>query len=78
MLLERLHHLGSRADRVVMYPSYMLNPAATSSSGSGSRSQSNDASLLLKARDEYGAILVPIEVQHRSGADSEFRSPLKA
>jgi hypothetical protein len=67
MLFERLHHLGSRADRVMMYPSYMLDPAAPSGT-----SLSNDARLLLKARDEYNAILVPIAVQHRNSADSRF------
>jgi hypothetical protein len=52
-----------------MYPSNMLDPAATS----GSRSQSNDARLLLGARDESGAIFMPIKVQHCNGADSEFQ-----
>jgi hypothetical protein len=73
MLFERLHHLGSRADRVMMYPSSMLDLAAPSGT-----SQSNDARLLLKARDEYGAILMPIKVQHRSGADSGFQFPSRA
>lgn len=71
MLFERLQHVGSRADRVMMYPSYMLDPAAATSD----TRQSNDARLLLKARDEYNARLVPIQVQRRDSADSKFPSP---
>lgn len=67
MLLERLQNVGSRADRVIMYPSYMLDQNAASISP--------DGRLLIKARDEYGAKLVPIQVQSRRGGDSRF-SPL--
>ncbi|KAL6882915.1 glycosyltransferase family 8 protein [Trichoderma longibrachiatum] len=64
MLLERLHHLGSRADRVLMYPEKMLPDPETWDDG-GFR----DAELLIKARDEYGVKLKPIEVQHRETVD---------
>lgn len=59
MIFETLHRLGSKADRVMMYPAYMFkNPTDTSSETSSGR-------LLIKSRDEYGAKLVPIQVQHR-------------
>ncbi|KAH6847554.1 glycosyltransferase family 8 protein [Chaetomium sp. MPI-CAGE-AT-0009] len=66
MLLERLQHVGSRADRVIMYPSKMLDQGAVLES---SASNDADARLLIKARDEYGAKLVPITVQSRQGND---------
>ncbi|KAM4064417.1 glycosyltransferase family 8 protein [Hirsutella rhossiliensis] len=46
MLFETLHRLGSKADRVMMYPSYMVDPEA-------SEANTNDARLLIKARDQY-------------------------
>ncbi|KAG6001872.1 N-acetylglucosaminyltransferase [Claviceps maximensis] len=62
MLFEILHRLGSRPDRLMMYPSNMMskNPSVD---------DSEDARLLVKARDEYNVHLRPIEVQHRSGSD---------
>ncbi|KAK4120047.1 glycosyltransferase family 8 protein [Parathielavia appendiculata] len=67
MLFERLQHVGSRADRVMMYPAPMLeNPDATDGGSS------DDARLLIKARDEYGAKLVPITVQRRASADKTW------
>jgi hypothetical protein len=69
MLFERLQQLGSRADRVLMYPSRMLDPTVADGGAS------NDARLLIKARDEYNAKLVPIEVHHREvGEDSTLPS----
>lgn len=62
MIMETLHRLGSRPDRVMLYPSKMLEPDATSST-------SHDGQLLLKARDEYGAKLIPISVQSRDSED---------
>ena len=58
MLFERLQHLGSKADRLLMYPS-SLNVAGESMEGQ----------LLRKARDEYGAKLESIEMQHKSMHD---------
>ena len=60
MLFESLHRLGSKADRLLMYPDEM-NP-----------SQDNvEGKLLRKARDEYEAVLQPIEVQQRPSTDCE-------
>lgn len=59
MIFEALHRLGSKADRVMMYPNYMMkDPSIQYTKGRNKR-------LLLKARDEYGVKLVPIDVQHR-------------
>lgn len=67
MIFETLHRLGSKADRVMMYPDYMLrDPTMTQSEGTGSSRE-----LLTKASDEYGVILIPIEVQHRDSPDCE-------
>ncbi|TID06264.1 Glucose N-acetyltransferase 1 [Colletotrichum higginsianum] len=62
MFFERLEHVQSKADRVLMYPSTMVDPQATE----GGRP---DADLVLRARDAYGVKLVPITVQHRQSAD---------
>ena len=69
MLLEQLHRLGSRADRVLMYPAKMLPDPETWDDG-GFR----DAELLIKARDEYGVKLKPIQVQHRETIDGTYIS----
>ena len=72
MLFERLEHLGSRADRVMMYPSHMLDQrAADGQTG-------NDARLLIKARDDYNVRLVPVKVQRRDGSDGAFPLWLRA
>ncbi|RMJ18837.1 hypothetical protein CDV36_001482 [Fusarium kuroshium] len=60
MFFESLHHLSSKADRVIMFPSRMLKSDDDSSS---------DARLLRKARDKYNVNLIPITVQHRNGAE---------
>ncbi|KAK3308754.1 glycosyltransferase family 8 protein [Chaetomium strumarium] len=60
MLFERLQHVRSRADRMLMYPLYMYNPDTAWDS-----IVSDNARLVIKARDEYGTQLVPIEVQYR-------------
>ncbi|PYI36775.1 nucleotide-diphospho-sugar transferase [Aspergillus indologenus CBS 114.80] len=61
MLFETLHRLGSRADRLMMYPSeYSIED------------DSVQAKWLRKARDEYGVKLAPIEVQSRTSADSTW------
>lgn len=67
MLFEILHRLGTRADRLMMYPAYFL---------ASENSESREAKLLRKARDEYGVKLQPIEVQRRSGQDGEFLNSL--
>ncbi|KAM6482823.1 nucleotide-diphospho-sugar transferase [Trichoderma sp. SZMC 28011] len=67
MLLERLHHLGSRADRVLMYPTKMLPDPETNDGGGF-----HDAELLIKARDEYDVKLMPVEIQHRDTIDDTW------
>ena len=69
MILELLHKLGSRADRVVMYPSHMFNDTHAANGGA---TQNDDIRLLMKARDEFGAKLIPIQVTHRDGNDGEM------
>ncbi|KAK4184884.1 family 8 putative glycosyltransferase [Podospora australis] len=56
MIFESLHRLGSKADRVMLYPSEVKA----------------DNPLLLKARDEYNVKLVPIAVQSKQTADSTW------
>ncbi|KAL8875534.1 MAG: hypothetical protein Q9198_006121 [Flavoplaca austrocitrina] len=58
MLFERLHKLGSRAERLLMYPSKIEE--------NGTDSESR---LLRKARDEYNVKLKPIEVIQRDSQD---------
>ncbi|KAJ4269475.1 N-acetylglucosaminyltransferase [Fusarium torreyae] len=60
MFFEALHRYSSRADRVMMVPSFMLEPEMVNSS---------DAHLLNKARDEYNVKLVPITIQTREIAE---------
>jgi hypothetical protein len=54
MLFEILHRLGSKADRLLMYPSTFSLDIKTT-----------QGKLLLKAKDEYGAKLQPITIQTR-------------
>ncbi|KAK4250207.1 glycosyltransferase [Corynascus novoguineensis] len=68
MLFERLQHVGSRADRVLMYPRHMFDPNASEGDLGA------DGFLVKKARDEYGAHLVPIHVQRRDTADSTWEA----
>ncbi|USW55098.1 Putative nucleotide-diphospho-sugar transferase, glucose N-acetyltransferase 1 [Septoria linicola] len=59
MIFEALHRLGSKASRVMMYPEdYPV--------GGSSRA----ARLLSKARDEYGVVLQPIQLQVGSGEET--------
>lgn len=55
MSFEALHRLGSKADRLMLYPS------SFNTSGDNLESQ-----LLNKAKKEYGVHLVPIEVQRNA------------
>lgn len=66
MFFERLARFKSRADRVLMYPSFMLEDV------NAEESEMNDARLLIKARDEYGVKLVPITVQRRPSGDGKL------
>ncbi|KAK2627524.1 hypothetical protein QTJ16_003490 [Diplocarpon rosae] len=60
MIFEALHRLGSKADRLLLYPSDY--------SATDSISDTPERRLLLKARTEYGVKLVPITVQHEESA----------
>lgn len=57
MLFEALHRLGSKADRLLMYPYKLWH-------------NTQAAGLLIHARDKYNAKLVPISLLHRESADS--------
>ncbi|KAM7204685.1 Nucleotide-diphospho-sugar transferase [Naviculisporaceae sp. PSN 640] len=66
MVFETLHRLGSRADRLMMYPTEMLpDPAAVSAT-------SDEGRLIIKARDEYKVKLAPITVQSRPSNDQTW------
>ncbi|KAH9904019.1 glucose N-acetyltransferase [Xylariomycetidae sp. FL2044] len=65
MIFETLHRLKSKADRVMMYPESMMDPAETNPS-------SEEARLLVKARDRYNVKLVPVSIQRRAGADATW------
>ncbi|PYH90225.1 nucleotide-diphospho-sugar transferase [Aspergillus ellipticus CBS 707.79] len=58
MIFEALHRLGSKADRVLMYPSNFLKSG---------NDHSPEARLLRFARDEYAVKLKPIEVILKGG-----------
>ncbi|KAK7422794.1 N-acetylglucosaminyltransferase [Neonectria punicea] len=65
MMFETLHRLGSKPDRVMMYPESMLDPVATTA-------ETHAGTLLIKARDQYGVKLQPIQVQSREGTDATW------
>ncbi|RSL86449.1 Glucose N-acetyltransferase 1 [Fusarium floridanum] len=65
MIFEALHRFGSKADRLMLYPSQVLAPDAKKSSTLSGK-------LLIKARDEFNVILQPIEIQHREGEDQTW------
>ncbi|KAH8811513.1 nucleotide-diphospho-sugar transferase [Xylogone sp. PMI_703] len=60
MLFERLHTLGTKADKLMMYPAKFRVDDT-----------SDEGRLLLKAKNEYGVKLTPIQVQRRNGGDSK-------
>jgi len=56
MIFQSLQRLGSRAERLMMYPEqWFLDPEASNST------------LLRQARDDYGVKLVPVRVQEFTG-----------
>lgn len=61
MVFEALHRLGSKADRLMMYPNYW---------NIDSDNLSTEAKLLLQARDAYDVHLAPVEVLHEAGDDT--------
>jgi len=58
MLFESLHRLGTKADKLMMYPAQFVPGAST-----------KEGKLLAKARDVYGVKLTPIDVQRRTSND---------
>lgn len=66
MLFEALDRLGSKPDRLMMYP----DDFSTADSD-----DSREAKLLRLARDKYGVKLKPIQVQSRPGGDCKSISP---
>lgn len=56
MIFESLHQLGSRAERLMMYPEDW-----------SVESNSSDAGLLRKARDDYNVKLQPVQIQRLEG-----------
>jgi len=55
MVFEALERLGSRAERILMYPEEWDTEIANKSD--------RDSQLLVKARDEYGVKLLPVQVR---------------
>lgn len=68
MIFETLYRLKAKADLVMMYPDSMMTPTETNPT-------SNEARLLVKARDQYGVKLVPVSVQRRTGGDGRSAWP---
>ncbi|KAK9489592.1 nucleotide-diphospho-sugar transferase [Lipomyces doorenjongii] len=62
MLFELLHRLGSKADRLMMYPSSFAVDAAST----------EESRLLRRAQDKYGVKLKPIEIQRRETSDTTW------
>ncbi|KFY34305.1 hypothetical protein V494_06877 [Pseudogymnoascus sp. VKM F-4513 (FW-928)] len=60
MLFEILHRLGSKADRLLMYPSSFKTAGDTV-----------EGRLLREAQTKYGAKLQPIKIQRRPGGKSD-------
>ena len=65
MIFEALHRLGAKAERVMMYPYWMLRDPVEGEADTAT------AKLLVKARDEYDVKLVPIRIQHRDPQEGE-------
>lgn len=63
MLFETLHRLGSKADRILLYPrGFDMN----------ARSESLNTELLLRAENEYNVKLIPIDIQHNRLASCAY------
>lgn len=71
MIFESLHRLGSKAQRVLLYPEAWGD--ADSVYGDSSLSLDlNTRKLLVKARDEYNVILKPVGVIRKVGNESRY------
>lgn len=65
MIMEALQRSGTKADRIMMYPrDWKISESADAST---------ESKLLVQARDQYGAKLVPIEVQTFSKGDATWK-----
>lgn len=64
MMLESLYRLGTKADLVMLYPKEWKVPSSPKTS------ESIESAQLARARDEYGAKLVPIEIQSHDAGES--------
>lgn len=73
MMLEALYRLGAKADRLLMYPSSWDVPSAYTGSSMDLRNLPETAQFLIRARDQYKAKLVPIEVQTSSRGDPTWK-----
>ena len=67
MLFESLHRLGSTADRLLLYPSYMTESIGEVGSREAGEVTSDDGSTLRRARDLYGVKLKGVEVISKDG-----------
>ncbi|KHN94430.1 glycosyltransferase family 8 protein [Metarhizium album ARSEF 1941] len=65
MIMETLDRLGTRAEKVVVYPSTMI-------AGDLETDDSHNARLLRRARNEYHVHLRPTQVQHRAVLDTYY------
>lgn len=61
MMFESLHRLKSKADRLLLYPSWMTPLPG------GKGIQEEEGRLLRKARDGYGVKLKAVEIQRKTG-----------
>lgn len=66
MFFERLQHLGSKAERIMLYPVELLpDPLATEAEEDGGR-------LLIRARGDFAVNLIPITVMQRPESDCKL------
>ena len=67
MLFESLHRLGSTADRLLLYPSYMTDAIEELGVKGAEDTGSDDRSILRRARDLYGVKPKGVEVISKEG-----------
>lgn len=73
MILESLHRLQSKADRVMMYPQeWKIADGIQTGTETGTQLETSRR-LLIQARDEYNTKLIPISVQHLAKGDPTWQ-----
>jgi alpha-N-acetylglucosamine transferase len=73
MILESLHRLQSKADRVMMYPQeWKIAEGIETGTETGTQLETSSR-LLIQARDEYNTKLIPISVQHLAKGDPTWQ-----